>query len=105
VPRVIERDPHEEGDVPALLALLPHADLSLQDAMQIAFHLTLTRVWCRKGQRGQRLVEAPGDNTKVYGFGLSAALAPLTTSQQSRWCMPRKQALEASSRKSQGRAS
>ena len=38
--------------------------------MQVAFHPTLTRVWCRKGRRGQRLVEAPGDNRKVYGFGL-----------------------------------
>ena len=38
--------------------------------MQVAFHPTLTRVWCRKGRRGQRLIEAPGDNRKVYGFGL-----------------------------------
>jgi transposase len=38
--------------------------------MQVAFHPTLTRVWCLKGRRGQRLVEAPGDNRKVYGFGL-----------------------------------
>jgi transposase len=58
------------ADVPELLALLPHADLYLQDEVQIAFHPTLTRVWCRKGRRGQRLVEAPGDNQKVYGFGL-----------------------------------
>ncbi len=36
----------------------------------MAFHPTLTRVWCRKDRRGQRLVEAPGDNRKVYGFGL-----------------------------------
>jgi len=57
-------------DLEALLALLPHADLYLQDEMQVAFHPTLTRVWCRKGRRGQRLVEAPGDNRKVYGFGL-----------------------------------
>ncbi len=57
-------------DLPALLALLPRADLYLQDEMQVAFHPTLTRVWCRKGRRGQRLVEAPGDNRKVYGFGL-----------------------------------
>jgi transposase len=56
--------------VPALLALLSQADLYLQDEVQIAFHPTLTRVWCRKGRRGQRLVEAPGENTKVYGFGL-----------------------------------
>jgi transposase len=53
-----------------LLALLPHADLYLQDEMQVAFHPTLTRVWCRQGRRGQRLVEAPGDNRRVYGFGL-----------------------------------
>ena len=58
------------ADLPALLALLPQADLYLQDEIQFAFHPTLTRVWCRKGRRGQRLVEAPGDNRKVYGFGL-----------------------------------
>jgi transposase len=58
------------ADGPALLTLLSQADLYLQDEVQIAFHPTLTRVWCRKGRRGQRLVEAPGDNTKVYGFGL-----------------------------------
>jgi transposase len=58
------------ADVPELLALLSHADLYLQDEVQIAFHPTLTRVWCRKGRRGQRLVDAPGDNQKVYGFGL-----------------------------------
>lgn len=38
--------------------------------MQFAFHPTLTRVWSRRGRRGQRLVEAPGNNRKVYGFGL-----------------------------------
>jgi len=58
------------ADLPALLKLLPGADLYLQDEMQVAFHPTLTRVWSRKGRRGQRLVEAPGDNRKVYGFGL-----------------------------------
>ena len=57
-------------DVPELLALLPRADLDLQDEVQFAFHPTLTRVWSLKGRRGQRLVEAPGDNRKVYGFGL-----------------------------------
>jgi hypothetical protein len=35
-----------------------------------AFHPTLMRVWSRKGRRGQRLIEAPGDNRKAYGFGL-----------------------------------
>ncbi len=57
-------------DVPALLARLPHADVYLQDEVQVAFHPTLTRVWCRKGRRGQWLVEAPGANAKVYGFGI-----------------------------------
>jgi len=54
----------------ALLTLLPRADLYLQDEIQFAFHPTLTRVWSRKGRRGQRLIQAPGDNRKVYGFGL-----------------------------------
>jgi transposase len=58
------------ANLSALLALLPRADLYLQDEIQFAFHPTLTRVWSRKGRRGQRLVEAPGDNRKVYGFGL-----------------------------------
>jgi hypothetical protein len=57
-------------DVPELLALLPRADLYLQEEVQFAFHPTLTRVWSLKGRRGQRLVEAPGDNRKVYDFGL-----------------------------------
>jgi hypothetical protein len=58
------------ADLPALLALLPRADLYLQDEVQIAFHPTLTRVWSRRGRRGQRRVAAPGANEKVYGFGL-----------------------------------
>ena len=58
------------ADVPDLLALMSHADLYLQDEVQFAFHPTLTRVWSRIGRRGQRLVEAPGDNRKVFGFGL-----------------------------------
>ncbi len=57
-------------DVSDLLALFPQADLYLQDEIQCAFHPTLTRVWSRKGRRGQRLIQAPGDNRKVYGFGL-----------------------------------
>src|SRR6266542_1988100 len=56
-------------DLPALLAGLPRADLYLQDEVQAALHPTLTRVWSRKGRRGQRLVEAPGTNAKVTGFG------------------------------------
>ena len=58
------------ADLPELLALMPHADLYLQDEVQLAFHPTLKRLWSRRGRRGQRLVEAPGDNRKVYGFGL-----------------------------------
>jgi hypothetical protein len=50
------------ADLSDLLTLLPQADLYLQDEIQFAFHPTLTRVWCCKGRRGQRLVEAPGDN-------------------------------------------
>ena len=62
--------PEVPADVESLLALLPTADLYLQDEVQVALHPTLTRVWCRKGRRGQRLIEAPGRNEKVYGFGL-----------------------------------
>jgi transposase len=57
-------------DLAALLGLLPQADVYLQDEVQFAFHPTLTRLWCRKGRRGQRWVEAPGANDKMYGFGL-----------------------------------
>ena len=57
-------------DLATWLFLLPRAEVYLQDEVQCACHPTLTRVWCRKGRRGQRLVEAPGANDKVYGFGL-----------------------------------
>src|SRR5206468_1769915 len=57
-------------DLPWLLRLLPRADVYLQDEVEVALHPTLTRVWCPKGRRGQRLVEAPGNNKKEYGFGL-----------------------------------
>jgi DDE superfamily endonuclease len=57
-------------DLAQLLARLPRADLYLQDEVEVALHPTLTRVWSRRGCRGQRLVEAPGDNAKRYGFGL-----------------------------------
>lgn len=56
------------ADVPALLNLLPHADLYVQDEVNIDLHPTLTRCWARKGHRGQRLVRAPGQNAKVVGF-------------------------------------
>lgn len=62
--------PELPGDVGELLALLPGADLYLQDEVQTALHPTLTRLWCRKGKRGQRLVDAPGQNQKFHGFGL-----------------------------------
>lgn len=54
----------------SLLALLPQADLYLQDEVHFTLHPTLTRVWCRKGRRGQRVIEAPGQNEKTYGFGM-----------------------------------
>ena len=62
--------PEVPAEVAFLMRLLPTADLYLQDEVQVALHPTLTRVWCRKGRHGQRLVEAPGANEKVYGFGL-----------------------------------
>jgi len=58
------------ADLSYLLTLLPRADLYLQDEVQFAFHPTLTRLWSLKGRRGQRLIEAPGDNWRAYGFGL-----------------------------------
>jgi len=67
-PTLLEAIPE---DLPRLLALLPRADLYLQDEVEVALHPTLTRVWSRKGRRGQRLVEAPGTNRKRYGFGLA----------------------------------
>ena len=57
-------------DLPRLLRLLGRADLYLQDEVEVALHPTLTRVWCRAGRPGQRLVQAPGTNAKQYGFGL-----------------------------------
>jgi len=69
MPDPLLRDEMPE-DLPWLLRLLPRADVYLQDEVEIALHPTLTRVWCRKGCRGQRLVEAPGNNAKEYGFGL-----------------------------------
>ena len=67
-PTLVEAVPE---DLPRLLALLGRADLYLQDEVEVALHPTLTRVWSRKGRRGQRLVEAPGTNQKQYGFGLA----------------------------------
>lgn len=58
------------ADLVELLVLLPRADIYLQHEVQFAFHPTLTRLWCRKGRRGQRLVVAPGVNAKAYGFGI-----------------------------------
>jgi hypothetical protein len=57
-------------DLPRLLRLLGHADLYLQDEVEVALHPTLTRVWSRAGRGGQRRVQAPGKNFKQSGFGL-----------------------------------
>jgi hypothetical protein len=56
------------ADVPALLALVPHADLYVLDEVDIRHHPTLTRVWSPKGHSGQRKVRAPGQNHKSVGF-------------------------------------
>jgi len=64
-----QRDPLP-ADVSSLYALLPRADLYLQDEVPFALHPTRTRVWSRKGRHGQRRIEAPGENAHVYGFGL-----------------------------------
>ena len=56
------------ADVPDLLRLLPTADLYVQDEVDIRLHPTITRCWSRKGHHGQRLVRAPGQNSKVVGF-------------------------------------
>jgi hypothetical protein len=58
------------ADPPALMDRLPGADLYPQDEVELALHPTLTRVWCRRGRRGQRLGPAPGRNAKRVGFGL-----------------------------------
>lgn len=70
MPNLLLDEEEVPEDLPWLLRLLPRADVYLQDEVEVALHPTLTRVWCRKGRRGQRLVEAPGNNRKEYGFGL-----------------------------------
>jgi hypothetical protein len=67
---LVEYLPELPPDVPDLLALLPKADLYVQDEVQTALHPTLTRLWSRKGQPGQRRIAAPGQNQKFHGFGL-----------------------------------
>lgn len=57
------------ADVAEVLGLLPHADLYVQDELNLDLHPTLTRTWSRKGRRGQRRVRAPGQNRKLVGFG------------------------------------
>ena len=62
--------PWDEPWCQALLARVAGADVYLQDEGYIALHPTLTPVWCRKGRRGQRRVQAPGQNAKKCGCGL-----------------------------------
>jgi hypothetical protein len=69
LPDVELRDEIAE-ELPWLLRLLPRADVYLQDEVEIALHPTLTRMWSPRGRRPQRLIEAPGNNEKQYGFGL-----------------------------------
>jgi transposase len=56
------------ADLPELRALLPQADLYVQDEVDIRHLPTLTRLWSRKGHAGQRKVRAPGSNQKAVGF-------------------------------------
>ena len=55
-------------DVPELLALLPRADLYIEDEVDIRLHPTITRCWSRRGKAGQRAVRAPGQSSKIVGF-------------------------------------
>jgi hypothetical protein len=70
IPDATLADDLDPEDLPRLLGLLARADLYLQDEVEVALHPTLTRVWSRAGRAGQRLVQAPGNNFKRYGFGL-----------------------------------
>ena len=69
-PSLVDLLPPDDPVMARLLAVLPRADVYLQDEVQLALHPTLTRVWCPKGRRGQRLVPAPGVTAKRWGFGL-----------------------------------
>src|SRR5260370_25227502 len=48
----------------------PGAALHLQGGVQPALPPPLPRLWCRKGRRGQRLVQPTGKKEKQWGFGL-----------------------------------
>ncbi len=69
-PTWVDLLPSDDPVLHRLLAVLPQADVYLQDEVQLAFHPTLTRLWSPAGRRGQRLVQAPGDNAKRWGFGV-----------------------------------
>jgi transposase len=56
-------------DMEEILSLVARSDVYVQDEVNLDLHPTLTRVWCRKGRRGQRRVRAPGVNRKLVGFG------------------------------------
>ena len=77
-------------DLPRLLELPAGADLYLQDEVELALHPTLTRVWSRAGRSGQRWVQAPGNNAKQYGFGLSTGATGTWTSPWPRAAAPRR---------------
>lgn len=66
-PELLDQVPQNLSE---LIALLPRADLYLQDEVQFDLHPTLTRVWCRRGREGQRRVQTPGKNQKFHGFGV-----------------------------------
>jgi hypothetical protein len=68
-PTFVDLLPPDDPALTRLLGVLPRADGYLQEEVQLAFHPTLTRVWCRAGRRGQRLIQAPGDTARRWGFG------------------------------------
>jgi hypothetical protein len=58
-------------DLAHLLELRPRADLyAARMRCSLPFTPRSPAVFRLKGRRGQRLIEAPGDNHKAYGFGL-----------------------------------
>jgi hypothetical protein len=77
-------------ELPRLLGLLEHADLYLQDEVEVALHPTLTRVWSRSGRAGQRRVQAPGNNDKRYGLGWWTGATAGWTSSWPRAAAPRR---------------
>jgi hypothetical protein len=61
--------PELTADTAELLALVPRADLFVQDEAQTAPHPTLDRMWGRKGRGGRCRTEVSAWNRKLHDFG------------------------------------